>query len=66
MTWPGYSVPVEKRDWKAKRNGLALVALAGPASNIVFSVVLAVAAAAHARPLPVAAEIILSLTLLRF
>jgi len=37
-------------------NGLALVALAGPASNIVFSVVLALAAVFLARPFPAAAE----------
>jgi Zn-dependent protease len=35
--------------------GLALVALAGPASNIVFSMVLALAAVFLARPLPAAA-----------
>jgi Zn-dependent protease len=37
-------------------NGLALVALAGPASNIVFSVVLALAAVFLVRPLPAAAD----------
>ena len=37
-------------------NGLALVAIAGPASNIVFSVVLALAAVFLARPLPAAAD----------
>ena len=37
-------------------NGLALVALAGPVSNIVFSAVLAVAAVLLARPLPAAAD----------
>ena len=37
-------------------NGLALVALAGPASNIVFSVVLALAAVLLARPFPMAAD----------
>src|SRR5512140_671645 len=36
-------------------NGLALVALAGPASNIVFSVVLAFIAVFLARPFPAAA-----------
>jgi Zn-dependent protease len=36
--------------------GLALVALAGPASNIAFSVVLAFAAVFLARPLPAAAD----------
>ncbi len=37
-------------------NGLALVALAGPASNIVFSVVLALIAVFLARPFPAAAD----------
>jgi len=37
-------------------NGLALVSLAGPASNIVFSVALAFAAVFLARPLPAAAD----------
>ena len=37
-------------------NGLALVALAGPASNVVFSVVLALAAVLLARPFPMAAD----------
>jgi Zn-dependent protease len=37
-------------------NGLALVALAGPASNIVFSVVLAFIAVFLARPFPAAAD----------
>ena len=38
-------------------NGLALVALAGPASNVVFSVVLAFAAVFLAHPLPAAADL---------
>jgi Zn-dependent protease len=52
-------------------NGLALVALAGPASNIVFSMVLALAAVFLARPFPAAANfaahgVILSLYLALF
>jgi len=37
-------------------NGMALVALAGPASNIVFSVILALAAVFLARPFPAASN----------
>ena len=54
----GWGRAVNTNPYKLRggRNGLALVALAGPASNVVFSVVLAFAAVFLARPLPAAAD----------
>ena len=50
----GWGRPVNTNPYKLRggRNGLAVVALAGPASNVVFAVVLAAAAmlSAHAAP----------------
>ena len=54
----GWGRPVSTNPSKLRGglNGLALVALAGPASNVVFSVALAFAAVFLARPLPAAAD----------
>jgi Zn-dependent protease len=54
----GWGKPVNTNPSKLRggRNGLALVALAGPASNIVFAVVLAVAAVLVAGASPAAAH----------
>ncbi len=54
----GWGKPVNTNPYKLRggRNGLALVALAGPASNIVFAVVLAVAAVLVAGASPAAAN----------
>jgi Zn-dependent protease len=51
----GRAVNTNPRKLRGGLNGLALVALAGPASNIVFAVVLAIAAVLLARSLPAAA-----------
>jgi Zn-dependent protease len=54
----GWGKPVNTNPYKLRggRNGLALVALAGPASNIVFAVVLAVAAVLVAGASPATAN----------
>jgi Zn-dependent protease len=52
----GRAVNTNPAKLRGGMNGLALVALAGPASNVVFSVVLAIAAVLLARPLPAAAD----------
>src|SRR5512140_2775969 len=54
----GWGKPVNTNPYKLRggRNGLALVALAGPASNIVFAVVLAFIAVFLAGPFPAAAS----------
>jgi Zn-dependent protease len=52
----GKAFNTDPRKLRGGLNGLAVVALAGPASNIVFSVVLAVAAVLLAHPLPAAAD----------
>ena len=52
----GRAVSTNPSKLRGGLNGLALVALAGPASNIVFAVVLALAALFLAGPLPAAAD----------
>ncbi len=52
----GRAVNTNPRKLRGGLKGLALVALAGPASNVVFSVVLAAAAVLLARPAPAAAD----------
>ena len=54
----GWGRPVHTNPSKLRGglHGLTLVALAGPASNVVFSVVLAFAAVFLARPFPAAAD----------
>ncbi len=52
----GKAVNTNPRRLRGGLNGLALVALAGPFSNIAFSVVLGVLAVALARSLPFASE----------
>jgi Zn-dependent protease len=52
----GRAVNTNPRKLRGGLNGLALVALAGPASNIVFSIVLALAAVFLAHPFPAAAN----------
>ena len=51
----GRAVNTNPHKLRGGLNGLALVALAGPASNVVFSVVLAFAAVFLAHPFPAAA-----------
>jgi Zn-dependent protease len=55
----GWGRAVNTSPWKLRggMSGLALVALAGPASNVVFAFVLAVIVAAIATPLPVVASL---------
>jgi Zn-dependent protease len=54
----GWGKPVNTNPYKLRwgRNGLALVALAGPASNVVFAVILAAAAMLGAHAWPAFAE----------
>jgi len=52
----GRAVNTNPRKLRGGLNGMALVALAGPASNIVFSIILALAAVFLARPFPAAAN----------
>jgi Zn-dependent protease len=52
----GRAVNTNPRKLRGGLNGLALVALAGPASNIVFSVVLALATVFLVHPFPAAAN----------
>src|ERR1019366_359932 len=52
----GKPVRTDPSKLKGGLNGLALVALAGPFSNVIFAVVLGVAAVATARALPAFAQ----------
>ena len=54
----GWGRPVNTNPYKLRwgLNGMALVALAGPASNLVFAVILGAAAVATARTLPAFAQ----------
>ena len=52
----GKAVNTDPRKLRGGLNGLAVVALAGPASNIVFSVVLAISAVLLAGSLPAVAD----------
>jgi Zn-dependent protease len=54
----GWGRPVNTNPYKLRwgLNGMALVALAGPASNVVFAVILAATAVATARSLPSLAQ----------
>ncbi len=53
----GKAVSTDPRQLRGGLNGLAAVALAGPASNVVFAMLLAVVARLVAKPFPSAAEI---------